>query len=435
MSNTIMATVYNHYMTTYSPRKSDARLDSHNKNELKNIYNNILKLNKEAPLYLYDRSSTTKNFAISLKENTRQLQHTILDTAGKEENDLFKNKVAYSSDEKVLTAKFIGEKQDDYDESFFYEIEVEKLASPQVNSGYLLDKEDKTLKPGNYSFDVTMNNIAYEFQFSVSNEDTNLDVQSKLARLFNQSNIGLKAEVMHGPDRTSALRVTSVQTGDGTPPGHPLFTIQSTSGNDQIDVVDFLGIDYIATESSNSYFKVNSIPNNSTANRFTIDKTFEIDLHNVTPDSGEPIMVGLKANVDSLKDNIYHLIGGYNSFLKAADEYKQLTSSNKLSYEMTNVARSYRNELDSIGINISEDGTLAVDDHLLTQTAQSDDAYNLLSPLKDFSTSLYEKGEEISRDPLSYANKKIVAYKNPGRNFTSPYATSNYSGLLFNYYC
>ena len=34
-------------MTTYSPKKSDARLDTHNKNELKNIYSNILKLNKE----------------------------------------------------------------------------------------------------------------------------------------------------------------------------------------------------------------------------------------------------------------------------------------------------------------------------------------------------------------------------------------------------
>ena len=38
MANTIMTTVYNHYMTTYSPKKSDARLDSHKKSELKNIY-------------------------------------------------------------------------------------------------------------------------------------------------------------------------------------------------------------------------------------------------------------------------------------------------------------------------------------------------------------------------------------------------------------
>ena len=83
MANTIMSTVYNHYMTTYSPKRSDARLDNHKKSELKNIYNNIIKLNKESPLYLFDRSERTTNVALSLKENTRQLQHTILSTAGK----------------------------------------------------------------------------------------------------------------------------------------------------------------------------------------------------------------------------------------------------------------------------------------------------------------------------------------------------------------
>ena len=95
----------------------------------------------------------------------------------------------------------------------------------------------------------------------------------------------------------------------------------------------------------------------------------------------------------------------------------------------------FRNELDAIGINITENGSLTIDDNLLTQTAESEDAYDLLSPLKDFSSSLFKKGEEISRDPLNYANQRIVAYKNPGKNFSSPYATSNYSGLIFNYYC
>ena len=171
MANTIMTTVYNHYMTTYSPLKSDARLDSHKKSELKNIYSNIIKLNKEAPLYLFDRSENTTNVALSLKKNTRQLQHTILDTAGTTEQDLFKNKVAYSSNTKVADVKFIGENHEFTEDTTTYELEVHKLASGQVNSGWLLAKNEKSLAPGNYSFDVSMNNMAYEFQFSVSEED------------------------------------------------------------------------------------------------------------------------------------------------------------------------------------------------------------------------------------------------------------------------
>lgn len=434
MANTIMTTVYNHYMTTYSPKKSDARLDSHKKSELKNIYSNIIKLNKEAPLYLFDRSEHTASVALSLKKSTRQLQYTILDTAGTTEQDLFKNKVAYSSNTNVAEVKFVGDNHEFSDESTTYELEVQKLASGQINSGWLLPKDEKSLAPGNYSFDVSMNNMAYEFQFSVSEGDTNYDIQSKLARLFNHANIGLSASVMEGPDDTFALKIASNQTGENSTPDKPLFTIQNTS-SDGTDVVDYLGIDYIAEQASNALFTINGVEKSTNSNHFTIDKTFDITLKGVTSENSEPTTIGVKTNVDSLKDNIYNLIGGYNSFLKAADELRHITSSGKLAYEVTNVAKLYRNELDAVGINITGSGALSIDDNLLTQTANSEEAYNLLSPLKDFSSSLFQKGEEISRHPLEFANKKIVAYKNPGKNFASPYAISNYSGLLFNSYC
>ena len=422
-------------MTTYSPKKSDAKLDKHNKSELKNICNNILKLNKEAPLYLYDRSEKTTSFALSLKENTRQLQRTILNTAGKAENDLFKNKVAFSSNEDIVSVKYIGEKTATTEDDVSYEVEVQNLASPQTNIGYSLPNDEKGLKPGNYSFDVTYNNLAYEFQFTVNEEDTNYDVQSKLVRLFNHANIGLNAVLLDDANNTSSLKIESTQTGDGNPPGTPLFTIQNTDTQTGIDAVDFLGIDYIARNASNAHFTINGEKGSTASNTFSMNQAFEITLNGVSPEFSEPVTIGLKANVESLKDNIRNLIGGYNSFLQAADQFKAITSSNKLSYETKSVARLYRNELDAIGISITENGSLSIDDNLLNQTAESEEAYDLLSPLKDFSSSLFNKGEEFSRDPLNYANQKIVAYKNPGKNFTSPYASSNYSGLLFNYYC
>lgn len=435
MANVIMSTIYNHYMTAYSPKKSDARLDSHNKSELKNICSKIVKLNKEAPLYIYDRSEKTTSFALFLKENTRQLQRTILNTAGSKENDLFKNKVAFSTDEDVVSVKYIGENGSALEESDSYEVEVQNLASTQVNIGYSLPNQEKSLKPGTYSFDVSSNNMAYEFQFTVSEEDTNIDVQNKLVRLFNHANIGLNATIADDTVDSSSLRIESEQTGDGNPPGTSLFHIYNGSDNAHVDVVDLLGIDYIAQNASNAHFTVNGQEHSTSSNQFTINKAFELTLKGVSSDSGEPVTIGLKTNVDSLKDNIYNLISGYNTFLQAADQYKELTSSNKLSFETKSVAKLYRNELDAIGINITENGALVIDDSLLTQTAESEEAYDLLSPLKEFSSSLFNKGEEISRDPLNYANQRIVAYKNPGKSFTSPYAISSYSGLLFNYYC
>ena len=54
---------------------------------------------------------------------------------------------------------------------------------------------------------------------------------------------------------------------------------------------------------------------------------------------------------------------------------------------------------------------------------------------KDFSSSLLRKSDQVSLNPMDYVDKKIVAYKNPGHNFISPYTTSAYSGMMFNSYC
>ena len=144
MANTIMTSVYNHYITTYSPKKSDARLDSHKKSELKDIYSTILKLNKEAPLCILDRSKETKSFAVSLKENARQLQHTILQTGGNTEDNFLNNQIAYSGNENILSAKYVGE-QTDVSDIPSYNIEVRQLAQPQVNVGNFLPSFEHNL--------------------------------------------------------------------------------------------------------------------------------------------------------------------------------------------------------------------------------------------------------------------------------------------------
>ena len=51
----VMNTVYNNYLTTYTP-KPLTKFDSHKKSELRNVYNSIVKLNKDAPWYLPTRS-------------------------------------------------------------------------------------------------------------------------------------------------------------------------------------------------------------------------------------------------------------------------------------------------------------------------------------------------------------------------------------------
>ena len=37
-------------------------------------------------------------------------------------------------------------------------------------------------------------------------------------------------------------------------------------------------------------------------------------------------------------------------------------------------------------------------------------------------------------NPMNYVNTVVVAYKNPGHNFATPYITSIYSGMMLDNY-
>ena len=51
MNTSALNTIYNHYLPTYGIKGTSSQ-DTHKKSELRGIYNSIVKLNKESPLYL-----------------------------------------------------------------------------------------------------------------------------------------------------------------------------------------------------------------------------------------------------------------------------------------------------------------------------------------------------------------------------------------------
>jgi len=209
----ILDNVHNFYMTTYADR-TNSPYDTHKKSELRGVYNSIVKINKDSPLYILDSSQESRAFAVGIKENARALKNTIASLGGMEEDDILNRKTASSTDSNVATANFIGEISDDAPTPEF-DIEVKSLASPQVNLGrFLPDNEPVDLPAETYSFDVGINDLKYEFQFNIKDTDTNREVQERLSRLINNSNIGLSAEVVSDEQSAqSYLRIESVATG------------------------------------------------------------------------------------------------------------------------------------------------------------------------------------------------------------------------------
>lgn len=431
MSHAVLNNVYNHYLTAYAP-KSTTRFDTHKKSELRNVYTSIVKLNKDAPWYLPDTSDETRAFAVGLKENARSLRNTIASLGGLDTDSLLNKKAAYSSDENIVTASYLGSPASEAAPSF--KIEVTALAAGQENRGTYLPEGPVKLPPDTYSFDISINDLNYEFQFSIKENETNRDVQERLARLICNANIGITAEITEH-EGISSLKLNSSSTG--LPSGKDtIFRVSDDRTSKTAGTVSYFGLDFVSSYPRNAQFLLNGEERSAAGNQFTVGGMYEVHLLSInTP--GEEVSVGLKTDTDSLTENVNGLLSGYNEFIRAASEYgANHPRSRQLVNEMKGISSHYRTEMENMGIQMQEDGSLTLDSNIFRQEAMDDEGLSRsISSVKDFAGALLRKSGQISLNPMNYVDKTIVAYKNPGHNFANPYVTSNYSGMMFNSYC
>lgn len=428
----VIDTISTYYLSTYG-NKQLTRYDTHKKSELRSIYNNMVKVNKESPLYKIQgmENGEASKFAIDVKEASLSLSKTALSLSNIDNisEGAFKKKVASSSDKELISATYIGEQipEDNGFESF--SMEVMQLAGPQINIGNYLQETEKSIPSGQYSFDLANSSTVYEFQFGVSDSETNLDVQEKLARLINTANVGLNAIIDSDPEMGSALTLTSKDTGLAEGENH-LFEIVPAMDNGSTNALNILGIHEEARAAQNAVFSINGSQHSALSNNFTINKEFEITLKGITEED-KPVTIGFENDADAVYENLSKLTDSYNAALKVAHRYKDTQRHiGKLEYTLRSVADAFKNELEPAGIHVDENGYINIEENRLKETVNNPDADELFNTLNSFKNTLYKRSRQISINPMEYVNKVVVAYKNPGRNFSAPYATSLYAGMI-----
>jgi len=426
-------TVYNHYLATY-PSMRVSKYDTHKKSELRGIYHSIIKLNKESPLFLIDNTKESREFAVNLKENARQFRNTVASLGGLEESGILNKKTAYSSNSDIAAATFTGDLGNSAEIPSF-DLSVKNLASEQINLGNFLPTDKKiSLPPDSYSFDIGIGDFNYEFLFGINDGETNADVQNRLARLFNNAEIGLSAEVVDDGNGNSALRLISNATGI-SPNKENLFHITDDKTSKTSGAVSYLGLNTISQKASNAVFLLNGEERTSLSNHFTVHKMYELQLNGVSRKDQEPVHIGLKTDTESINENITSLIDGYNSFIRSSSAYpEEHSGKNRFLNEMKGIVNLYHDEMESLGLAI-EDGHILLEDNRKLAEAFLSEGIEGLSVIKDFTNAVLRKTNQISLNPMEYVDKKLVTYKNPGHNFVNPYITSAYSGMMFNSYC
>ena len=426
----MIGSVYDYYLTTYASKPA-TKSDTHKKADLKNLYNNIVNISKKSPLYKINVSEDVQKYVIDLKENARflldDINNLVFDTSS------IHNYKYTSGNEDIVSVNSLPNTDNSSGDISFedYSIEVNQLASPQVNTGNYLKEGSLSFSRGEHSFEITLNNTTYEFQFNVSQSDTNDSVLEKLSRLINRSNIGVTANTLHSSD-SCALEITSDSTGVSLSP--TIFTISKSINEPKDNTLDILGIDTITAYPSNAKFTLNGAERTSSGNTFTINKSFEITLKTTT-EKDSPITINRRNDFDSVFNSISELVSDYNNII---DISKSKSSDNgdaaKLHKEMKATVLQNKNALESVGLTIQEDGSLSFDEAILLQSIKEGSLDDTLSHLSTFKDNLQNKLNDITIDPMKYVNKTMISYPHPVKAFANPYVTSIYSGMMFNGY-
>ena len=426
--------VYNYYAAQYGHREY-SKYDTHSKAQLKSTFGRLQKINSQTPSYKIDFSDAALKYAIDLKENARELSQIANELSDESTDSITYKRSATSSSPQVINAEYIGDScVQDYEP---LEVTVSQLACPQTNTGNFLQPNSKPFAAGEYSFDLQVQDLTYQFEFGVNATDTVTDTQQKIARLINQADIGLNAQLLTDGLGNSAISITSDATGiRGISP--TIFHIQSQNSSDASDsnteLVSTLGLDRVTQYPANAVYSVNGTTATSVSNEVTIDNNYVLTFFDTTGKA--PVTISMNTDTDAIADSIGELIGGYNNLISvtANDANEHFEGNEKLKKDFAGIAKSYNHLLNENGLSVTDNGTIAVDRDAIISAADNGTLGDIFSGLNAFKQAVQKKAEDISLNPMDYVNNKIIAYKNPLRPTNDPYNLSAYTGMIFDGY-
>ena len=421
-------------LTQYGHREY-SKYDTHSKAQLKSTFGRLQKINSQTPSYKIDFSDAALKYAIDLKENARELSQIADELSDESTDSITYKRSATSSSPQVIDAEYIGDScVQDYEP---LEVTVSQLACPQTNTGNFLQPDSKPFAAGEYSFDLQVQDLTYQFEFGVNATDTVTDTQQKIARLINQADIGLNAQLLTDGLGNSAISITSDATGiKGISP--TIFHIQSQNSSDASDsnteLVSTLGLDRVTQYPANAVYSVNGTTATSVSNEVTIDNNYVLTFFDTTGKA--PVTISMNTDTDAIADSIGELIGGYNNLISvtANDANEHFEGNEKLKKDFAGIAKSYNHLLNENGLSVTDNGTIAVDRDAIISAADNGTLGDIFSGLNAFKQAVQKKAEDISLNPMDYVNNKIIAYKNPLRPTNDPYNLSAYTGMIFDGY-
>lgn len=412
--------VYNYYNTQIMPPYGFGRTQASKKNDLKTVYNNMVRQNQKSPFYKFTFSDANQMYAIGIKEAALTLEAESKVLSG-ENNTEKKHLKVVSDNEYVLYANLNETATEDLPEQLT--IQVKSLATCQTNTGSYLPAGETSIPTGEYSFGITVDKNQYTFRLKVNEGDTNQKIQRNLATAINENNIGVRATIRNNRIEGSSAIVLHSEA-IGKPNNRDLFFKFDETYLDN-DITTLLGIEQIETLPSNAEFYINDTLHTSISNRISLNHSMDIDLLST---SDKPVHIRLVPDEDKVSDQLKVFLDSYNQLVDIARNGNQ-KSATKLFRDVTGIANRNKTAITEAGLTIKEEGYL-----VLSDDSDPDRIRNLFDKESSFRKDIKRTTNKMTLNPLHYIDKIVVTYPNTNRTYPNPYYPSKYSGLLFNDY-
>jgi flagellar hook-associated protein 2 len=399
---------------------------THKSSDLKAVYSNMAKYNKNSPLYLMDFSESKQSYIINIKEAAITLKDTA-DIFSDAENSLYTSKNFQSDDEDAISGSIKSGDISNLPEGF--SMTVDKLATEQVNVGEYMRADGHDFFPKKHSFTVDTANGTTAFSINVASGDTNLDVQQKVANAINEHHTGISASIISAGSE-NALMISSNETGaSGTADGLQFSFKGASTGQ---NMVDMLGLNNVSTQAANSVFSINGEEHTSASNHIAINHIVELDFHRTTD---EAVNISFIPDTTVAKEQVDAFVSAYNALVDLSkNEGTVNLGTRSLARDIKGIASNHTDELFALGITIDEDGRMLKDDNVISHNLENGSFDALFSDISDFKNDMVKAADRLTIDPMAYVNKLIVTYPNRANKFDTPYTQSIYSGLIYNNY-
>lgn len=425
-----LLSIYNNLIHGYVMSRQ-TRFDSHKRSELSEIHNRLRKISAEQPLYKIDFDEEAQEYTLTVKEQALGLSAAVKELGSGYAEGAF-SRFTIRSDSPGTVGVDVLEGTD-LKKINNFRVEVEKLSSPQINVGRMVESKSNSLVAGQYNFTVEIEGNFYSFQFNVSGTNNNRELQTKLADFINKTKVGLRAEVVNDRDNgTSALDLEAKKDGVDFE-----FKDTKTPEGTNAGIVDFFGLNNVRNRAGKTVAFVDGERVESIDRKIVTSSGLLLDLKKET--NGKPVNILKIADDEAVYRKVSDFVNKFNDLNDYVREGAQTRrASKRLWYELNGLLTKYTEALSENGIEIEKGGLgrLYVNREKMSEAVNDGSLEELFKPGSEVTGSFLKKLFDVSLNPLEYVDKTIVVYPNTKNRFAyNPYITSIYSGMMYNNYC